>query len=324
MESYITGQQPAYTLRGQQPVYTVRGQQPVYTVREQQPVYTIRGQQPAYTLNGQQPAYTLNGQQPAYTLHGQQPAHFLHGQQPSHFLHGQQPAHTLNGQQPAHTLNGQQPAHTLNGQQPAHILHGQQPAHTLHGQQPAHSSRGQQAAIRDAQEMGPNPPCLFFSPPMQRGPLHWEYRIFGPQGTPYAGGYFYLQIFYPPEYPERQPRVQFTTPIFHPNIDSSGRIPLHLIYHDWAPRHGTRGVLSKIVGLLLRPQRFPPKNTFASFTFNHDHPYFVNIAVGWTRRYATRFGALVKFACVIVSWFGLFCYEELIKALIIIILFGKF
>lgn len=68
-----------------------------------------------------------------------------------------------------------------------------------------------------------------------------EATIDGPAGTPYEGGVFRLSVLLPDRYPHEPPKVkvhlalracpivtapQFVTPIYHPNIDSEGRICL--------------------------------------------------------------------------------------------------
>ncbi|GJQ14311.1 hypothetical protein GpartN1_g6924.t1 [Galdieria partita] len=51
-----------------------------------------------------------------------------------------------------------------------------------------------------------------------------EAEITGPEDSPYEGGRFLLSIQLPSRYPLEPPQVRFMTPVYHPNIDSSGRI----------------------------------------------------------------------------------------------------
>ena len=53
--------------------------------------------------------------------------------------------------------------------------------------------------------------------------------IRGPQDSPYEGGVFELELFLPEEYPMAAPKVRFLTKIYHPNIDSLGRICLDIL-----------------------------------------------------------------------------------------------
>jgi len=56
--------------------------------------------------------------------------------------------------------------------------------------------------------------------------MELEAMILGPSESPYDGGSFMLKIQIPPQYPFEPPHVRFKTPIYHPNIDSEGRICL--------------------------------------------------------------------------------------------------
>ena len=59
---------------------------------------------------------------------------------------------------------------------------------------------------------------------------HWKGYIEGPQGTPYEGGLFQVDIVLPPEYPYKPPKMKFDTKIWHPNISSqTGAICLDIL-----------------------------------------------------------------------------------------------
>lgn len=51
----------------------------------------------------------------------------------------------------------------------------------------------------------------------------------GPKGTVYEGGVFRLAIEVPSRYPFEPPYIRFETPVYHPNVDTGGRICLDLL-----------------------------------------------------------------------------------------------
>ena len=58
----------------------------------------------------------------------------------------------------------------------------------------------------------------------------------GLQGdSPYSGGVFFLAIHFPTDYPFKPPKVNFTTRIYHPNINSNGSICLDILRDQWSP-----------------------------------------------------------------------------------------
>ena len=70
--------------------------------------------------------------------------------------------------------------------------------------------------------------------------LHWQTRACTDpnniQGdSPFQGGVFFLAIHFPTDYPFKPPKVNFTTRIYHPNINSNGSICLDIIRDQWSP-----------------------------------------------------------------------------------------
>jgi ubiquitin-conjugating enzyme E2 C len=87
------------------------------------------------------------------------------------------------------------------------------------------------------------------------GLLSWTATIEGPDDTPYAGLTFKLSFAFPPNYPYAAPTVLFKTPIYHPNVDFSGRICLDILKDKWTAAYNIQTVLLSLQSLLGEPNK---------------------------------------------------------------------
>ncbi len=88
--------------------------------------------------------------------------------------------------------------------------------------------------------------------------LTWQGIIVGPEGTPYVGGVFKLEIKFPSDYPYKAPKVTFATPIYHCNINRAGNICLDILKDKWSPVLTIGKVLLSICSLLSDPNPDDP------------------------------------------------------------------
>ena len=60
-------------------------------------------------------------------------------------------------------------------------------------------------------------------------------------------GAFLINLEYPTEYPFKPPKVNFKTPIYHPNIDEKGQVCLPIVSaENWKPATKTEQVVRVI------------------------------------------------------------------------------
>ena len=93
----------------------------------------------------------------------------------------------------------------------------------------------------------------------------WRVLLPGPAGTPYDGAEFVLDVSIPENYPMDPPRISFRTPIYHPNISTSGKICLNILKSaDWSPLATLNLVFMSIQSLLAEPNPEDPLNIAAA------------------------------------------------------------
>ncbi|GJE89154.1 ubiquitin-conjugating enzyme E2 [Phanerochaete sordida] len=77
--------------------------------------------------------------------------------------------------------------------------------------------------------------------------------IQGPEGTPYAGGYFRVKFKFTEEFPAAPPKCWFATKIFHPNVGPTGEICVNTLKKDWKSEYGIGHILVTVKCLLIYP-----------------------------------------------------------------------
>jgi ubiquitin-protein ligase len=120
--------------------------------------------------------------------------------------------------------------------------------------------------------------------------------------SPYSGGVFFLAIHFPTDYPFKPPKVNFTTRIYHPNINSNGSICLDILRDQWSPALTiSKGkaialvvqdsvlmstVLLSICSMLTDPNPDDPLVPEIAHVYKTDRSRYESTAREWTRKYA--------------------------------------
>ncbi|KKO96543.1 ubiquitin-conjugating enzyme E2-16 kDa [Trichoderma harzianum] len=104
--------------------------------------------------------------------------------------------------------------------------------------------------------------------------------------SPYSGGVFFLKIQFPTDYPFKPPKVNFSTRIYHPNINSNGSICLDILRDQWSPALTISKVLLSICSMLTDPNPDDPLVPEIAHVYKTDRPRYEATAREWTRKYA--------------------------------------
>lgn len=132
-----------------------------------------------------------------------------------------------------------------------------------------------------------DPPTNCSAGPIGDDMFRWEGVIMGPADSPYAGGVFKLNIQFPVDYPFKSPHLQFTTKIYHPNINAAGLICLDILKGQWSPALTISKVLLSITSLLTDPNPNDPLVPEIANLYKRDKAAYEMEARTWTQRYAS-------------------------------------
>eukprot|EP00695_Tsukubamonas_globosa_P000739 TRINITY_DN164_c0_g1_i1.p1 TRINITY_DN164_c0_g1~~TRINITY_DN164_c0_g1_i1.p1 ORF type:complete len:148 (-),score=17.54 TRINITY_DN164_c0_g1_i1:92-535(-) len=139
---------------------------------------------------------------------------------------------------------------------------------------------------KELQDLQKDPPSNCSAGPVGSELFHWQATIMGPPDSPYAGGLFFLNIQFPTDYPFKSPKCQFTTKIYHPNINSNGSICLDILKDQWSPALTISKVLLSICSLLTDPNPDDPLVPDIAHVYKTDRARYEATAREWTRKFA--------------------------------------
>ncbi|RXW15412.1 hypothetical protein EST38_g10441 [Candolleomyces aberdarensis] len=112
-------------------------------------------------------------------------------------------------------------------------------------------------------------------------------EIAGPEGTPYEGGQFEVDIVIPDSYPFQPVKMKFITKVYHPNVSSaSGAICLDILKDAWSPVLTLKSTLISLQSLLCSPEPNDPQDAEVAKHYMTSRPSFEETARYWTRIYA--------------------------------------
>ncbi|RPA93091.1 ubiquitin-conjugating enzyme [Choiromyces venosus 120613-1] len=132
------------------------------------------------------------------------------------------------------------------------------------------SSSGLSSTTRVMNELSnyrkePNPALESLGPVSEDDLFHWNAVLKGPEGTPYEGGRWKIDIRIPENYPHKAPEMKFLTSICHPNIHlKTGEICLDLLKHNWSAACSISMTLTSVQQLLTSPEEDSPLNVDAA------------------------------------------------------------
>ena len=123
-----------------------------------------------------------------------------------------------------------------------------------------------------------------------KGPdiLNWKIKINGPDGSPYEGGKFLLNVDFPKDYPYIPPRINFITKIYHLNINPNIGIFRLSKLELWTPAFTITDIVKEILNLMSKPDIYSNDRQIPEIEkiYHSNRTKYENIARDWTKKYA--------------------------------------
>ncbi|KAJ3283448.1 Ubiquitin-conjugating enzyme E2 T [Rhizoclosmatium sp. JEL0117] len=117
-------------------------------------------------------------------------------------------------------------------------------------------------------------------------------EIEGPEGSPYERGCYQLVAQLTDRYPFEPPKVVFKTKLYHPNIDSSGRICSDVLKMPpqgcWSPKMNLNTVFAAIRLLMAEPNPDDPLEKEIADEYKTNRQLYIQKAKAMTQQYAVK------------------------------------
>mmetsp|Transcript_17555 Transcript_17555/g.52725 ORF Transcript_17555/g.52725 Transcript_17555/m.52725 type:complete len:160 (+) Transcript_17555:462-941(+) len=122
----------------------------------------------------------------------------------------------------------------------------------------------------DLRAINTDPPDGCSASPANDDMLVWNATIMGPPDTAWEGGIFSLRLTFSDGYPNRPPKVRFSSPMYHANVYPDGTLCLDTIQEGWSPCQSVSTLLTSVQSLLTDPNCSSPANTDAARLYLSD------------------------------------------------------
>ena len=131
----------------------------------------------------------------------------------------------------------------------------------------------------------------YFSVSKGHDMLNWKVKINGPDGSPYEGGKFLLNVDFPkdyPFYPFIPPKINFITKIYHLNINPDIGIFRLSKLDVWTPAFTITDIVKEILNLMSKPDIYSNDRQIPEIEkiYHSNRTQYENIARDWTEKYA--------------------------------------
>ena len=135
----------------------------------------------------------------------------------------------------------------------------------------------------------------------------WRISLTGAKDTPYENGLFFLNIHFPPDYPNKAPEVYFITPIYHVNVnpcapkenkggESLGHVCISTL-NWWNSDYKMREVLLNIYSLFYmhNPDSAYGLNRAKEYNEDEEHTIYNEKARLFTKKYANPKNLIINY-----------------------------